>query len=86
MLYQVNLSTSNIIPIHKKDKDRNIRHSYRPISLNGVVGKAMEKIIVRRVNFYLETNGLLAEEQVGFRSVSQHGALMSQSVKDALDY
>ncbi|GIX66924.1 hypothetical protein CDAR_552761 [Caerostris darwini] len=47
----------------------------------------MEKITVRRLNFYRETSRVLAEQQGlrGFRSNSQHVALLDQSVKDAVD-
>ncbi|GIY08049.1 reverse transcriptase domain-containing protein [Caerostris darwini] len=62
--------------------------NYRPISLTSIAGKAMEKIVVRRPNYYLETNGFIAKEQAGFRSsrsTNQHVALLSQCVKDSLD-
>ncbi|GIY78092.1 uncharacterized protein CEXT_566201 [Caerostris extrusa] len=47
----------------------------------------MEKIVVRRLNYYLETNGFIAKEQAGFRSSrsTNQYALLSQCVKDALD-
>ncbi|GIY23338.1 uncharacterized protein CEXT_492401 [Caerostris extrusa] len=72
--------TSIIIPIHKKGKDPNMSQNYRPISLTSIAGKAMEKIVVRRLNYYLETNGFIAKEQAGFRSsrsTNQHVALLS---------
>ncbi|GIY12969.1 reverse transcriptase domain-containing protein [Caerostris darwini] len=49
----------------------------------------MEKIVVKRLNYYLNTNGFIAKEQAGLRSsrsTNQHVALLSQCVKDALDY
>ncbi|GIY51052.1 hypothetical protein CEXT_425511 [Caerostris extrusa] len=52
--------TSIIIPIHKKDKDPNMFQKYIPISLTSITGKAIEKIVVRRLNHYLETNGFIA--------------------------
>ncbi|GIY56801.1 hypothetical protein CEXT_491241 [Caerostris extrusa] len=42
--------TSIIIPIHKKSKDPNMLQNYRHISLTSIAGKAMEKIVVRRLN------------------------------------
>ncbi|GIY82787.1 uncharacterized protein CEXT_276911 [Caerostris extrusa] len=80
--------TSIIIPIHKKGKDPNMFQNYRPISLTSIAGKAMEKIVVRRLNYYLETNRFIAKKQAGFRSsrsTNQHVALLNQCVKDALD-
>ena len=41
--------------------------SYRPISLTSVLGKLMERIILARLEAYIEGNRLLDEEQQGFR-------------------
>ena len=39
---------ANMIPIHKKDKDKLKTSSYRPISLTSCVGKVMERLINTR--------------------------------------
>jgi hypothetical protein len=52
------------------------------------VAKTMERMVARRMNCYLETNNILADEQVGFRryrSTNLHVAMFSQHIKDALD-
>ncbi|GIY56634.1 hypothetical protein CEXT_247951 [Caerostris extrusa] len=49
--------------------------NYRPIMLTSIADKAMEKIVVRRLNYYMETNGFIAKEQAGLRSsksINQH--------------
>ena len=48
----------------------------------------MERIINTRLNWLLETNNVIANEQAGFRihrSTSEHIAKLSQFIKDALD-
>jgi len=52
------------------------------------MGKSMERIINTRLNWLLETNNVIANEQAGFRthrSTSEHLAKLSQFIKDALD-
>ena len=49
-----------IIPILKKGKDRHSKTSYCPISLLSCLGKAMERIVNRRLQHHLEKNGLLS--------------------------
>ncbi len=56
-----------IIPIHKSGTNSKEASSYHPISLTSVVGKTMESIVNQRMKRYLETNQLLAHQQVGFR-------------------
>ncbi|GFY77870.1 reverse transcriptase domain-containing protein [Trichonephila inaurata madagascariensis] len=48
----------------------------------------MERIVTKRLSWFLETNSLLVEEQTGFRkfgSTNQQVAFLSQSIKGALD-
>ena len=52
------------------------------------MGKSMERIINTRLNWLLETNNIIANEQAGFRihkSTSEHRAKLSKFIKDALD-
>jgi hypothetical protein len=55
-----------ISPIHKSDSEL-ICDNYRPISVLSCVAKIFEKIISEQLNTYLESNGLLIEQQAGFR-------------------
>lgn len=41
--------------------------SYRPLSLLSNIGKVFEKLILNRMNWYLEKHSLLPEYQMGFR-------------------
>ena len=77
-----------IIPILKKGKDPSQIRNYRPISLTSILGKVMEKMINKRLNWYFERYGIIGNEQAGFRikrSTSQQVAKLSQNIKDALD-
>ncbi|GFY56693.1 hypothetical protein TNIN_252881 [Trichonephila inaurata madagascariensis] len=77
-----------VLPIHKNVKRSKGSSKLRPISLNSIMGKTMERITTKSLSWLLETNNLLAEDRVGlrqFRSTNQHVALLNQSIKDALD-
>jgi len=77
-----------VMPVPKTGKDPTSTASYRPISLTSTMGKSMERIINTRLNWLLETNNVIANEQAGFRihrSTSEHIAKLSQFIKDALD-
>jgi len=77
-----------LVPILKTSKDPKNTASYRSISLTSTVGKSMETIINTRLNWLLETNNIIANEQAGFRihrSTSEHKAKFSQFIKNALD-
>ena len=61
-----------VVPIMKADKDPTSTTSYRPISLTSTMGKTMERIINARLNWLLETNNIIANEQAGFRTHLKH--------------
>ena len=56
-----------IIPVAKHGKDPSSTDSYRPISLTSCVGKLLEKMVATRLNWFLESNGILTDTQFGFR-------------------
>lgn len=58
---------SKVIPVHKNGKDPRRPSSYRPISLLSCIDKLFERIILCRVNTYVEDNNLINKEQFGFR-------------------
>lgn len=58
---------SIVIPIKKPSKNPLNPKSYRPISLTSCVSKIFEKMINRRLMWYLESNELLDNTQSGFR-------------------
>ena len=59
--------TAKTIPIHKKG-DSALLSNYRPISLLPTISKIFERIIYNQLYQYFNDNGLLAEQQYGFRS------------------
>ncbi|ETO33162.1 hypothetical protein RFI_03948 [Reticulomyxa filosa] len=59
---------ANIVPIPKPDRDHSLTKNYRPIALLSRVGKLMERIILRRLMYYLHQNNLLTPNQAGFQS------------------
>jgi len=76
------------VPVLKTGKDPTSTASYRPISLTSAMGKSIEWIINTRLNWLLETNNVIANEQAGFRihrSTGEHVTKLSQFIKDALD-
>lgn len=57
-----------IVPILKPQKNKTDPKSYRPIALSNTICKLLEKIVNKRLMWYLEANNLLTTEQSGFRS------------------
>jgi hypothetical protein len=58
---------SIITPVNKPNKPPERLSSYRPISLLPVLGKIMEKMIKKRLEWFCEYNGLFPQQQCGFR-------------------
>ena len=59
---------SFVTPILKPDKDPKECNSYRPISLSSCVGKVCERLVNKRLYWWLENTGNLIDEQAGFRA------------------
>jgi exonuclease III len=60
------LKIAKVIPVHKKGDTRDI-NNYRPIALLSVFSKLLEKLIYNRLIAFMEENGVLTEDQHGFR-------------------
>ena len=58
---------ARVISILKPRKDPGQPSSYRPISLLDTIGKLFEKILFTRILHHVGENGLLRDEQFGFR-------------------
>lgn len=56
-----------VISIPKPGKDSAVAGNYRPIALTSNLCKVMEKMIVNRLYCVLESRGLIAPYQFGFR-------------------
>lgn len=57
----------NIVPIYKFPKPKNDINSYRPITLLSCLGKLLERIVQKRLEYYLESRQVLSPSQHGFR-------------------
>ena len=59
--------TGAIVPILKPGKPPEKASSYRPITLLSTIGKIMERVIQRRLEYVVEVNNVLLKQQSGFR-------------------
>ena len=76
------------MPILKPDKPANLISSYRPIALTSILAKIQERTILARLNWYLENQNLLTEEQAGFRphrSTTYQLTKLTQGIKRAFN-
>ena len=55
-----------VIPIKKEGKDGLDPSHYRPISLTSCLCKLMERMVSKRLQWYLEKENVIAGEQFGF--------------------
>ena len=58
---------AEVTPIFKKGK-KSDPGNYRPVSLTCVIGKMMERLVKEAMTDHIETNGLISDEQHGFRA------------------
>ena len=75
-----------VVPIPKPDKDLTNPNNYRPIALTSCLCKVMEKMVNSRLMWKLETEGLLAKEQCGFRkhhSTVDHLVRLETTIRNA---
>ena len=77
-----------IIPIPKNGKDPSKRDSYRPVSLTPVVVKVMERMVTKRLNYWMEKTQVINRWQAGFqrmRSTEEQVIRLSQVIQDGLE-
>jgi hypothetical protein len=55
------------IPIVKPGKPKNLASSYRPITMLSCIGKTMERVVHRRLEYLVENSNMLSYAQCGFR-------------------
>lgn len=58
--------SSRVVPIHKKKSRTNVEN-YRPIHLVCTLSKILEAILCEQLSEYLEKNGIIPNEQHGYR-------------------
>lgn len=76
-----------LIPILKEGKDPTSENSYRPISKLQCYLKLFENIIKNRIEWYVEKEKLLPENQMGFRkgrSTTDPAAILTCDIQTAL--
>lgn len=79
-------SQAIIVPILKPNKESHSPTNYRPISLTCVLCKILEKMVSKRLLWFIETNNLLSSYQSGFRkkrSTSDHLLDLQQDILTA---
>ena len=59
---------ATIIPIPKPGKDPAEPYSYRPIAITSCLCKTLERMINKRLTWFLESNNHISRFQSGFRS------------------
>ena len=59
---------ATILPIPKPGKDHAEPTNYRPIALTSCLCKTLERMINKRLVWYLDSNNLISEYQSGFRT------------------
>lgn len=75
-----------VIPISKPNRDILLPENYRPISLTSTLCKVMEKIIDKRLRWFLESSKFFCDIQSGFRrfhSTTDHLLLLESEIREA---
>ena len=78
--------TAHLVPVLKKRKDKTNPSSYRPIFLLSCVGRLMERVITRRLTWFLEINNVFSLSQTGYRqhrSTEDQLALLTQDIENS---
>ena len=81
-----NWRQATIIPIPKPGKDLTNPTNYRPIALTSCLCKLMEKLVNKRLMWYLETTKSLSNLQCGFRktrSTTDHLVRLETFIREA---
>lgn len=76
-----------VIPILKPHKDPNNFDSYRPISLTSCIGKLFEAMIKFRLEWFIETNNIISNNQFAYRkgkSASESFCSLISDIKNGL--
>ena len=73
------LKIGKISPIYKKDNSE-LLENYRPVSTLAIFGKIFEKIIFSRLYSFFQSQGILYENQYGFRKYHSTSHALNYSV------
>ena len=78
---------ATIKPIPKPGKNPLYSSNYRPIALISCLCKTMERMVNRRLIWFIESNNLFTNFQCGFksqRSTMDHGVRLEISIREAI--
>ena len=85
-VFPESLRLATVIPIPKPGKDHAEPTNYRPIALTSCLCKTLERMINKRLIWYLESNNLISPIQSGFRSersTNDHLIRLETFIRDA---
>ena len=66
-----------IVPIYKKNGDKENPDNYRGITILSCMGKLFTAILNKRINYFLETYGIIGEDQAAFRKITVQAIISS---------
>ena len=73
--YPDEFKCAKVVPVYKKGCSKKVS-SYRPISINSLLSKIFEKIVLDRLMRYVYENNLLSQSHFGFVSKSNTEAAL----------
>lgn len=71
-----------ISPALKKGKDPSLAASWRPVAILPAISKVLEQVVHDQLSSFLEENGLLPQEQHGFRKHRSTSTAIASSLHD----
>lgn len=78
---------AKVIPLHKKGSTFDV-NNYRPISLLSIFSKILEKLMITRLNTFLDLHDIIHPNQFGFRSgySTAHSLIsITETIRQTLD-
>ena len=73
-----------IVPVPKANKPRRVVSSYRPVSLTSHLGQLYERIMLERLQLFIQQKNLLPKYKAGFRkrrSVTDHAVRLGEHMR-----
>jgi hypothetical protein len=67
-IYPDNVKLARVVPVHKSG-NKKLTKNYRPISVLPTLNKIFEKLLYTRLNVFLQSSGMLSQDQFGFTNL-----------------
>ena len=80
-IFPTKMKTAKVIPIFKSG-DRHQFSNYRPISLLSQFSKILEKLVIQRLNKFIDKYNILTDHQYGFRSNRSTSMAVTELVEE----